>query len=103
MDYADSLAGLCRDQPDKFLEAECLWAYGIDDFITLLVDSVDDQIRHIAYEDRPHPVAAIAGNREDRKMTHEPGDIVDKDIFFPEDDRRAQDCVGKTRTHHYLL
>jgi len=43
--------------------------------------------------DRLQVVAAIAGDREDREVTEQPGDVVNQDIAFAKEQRWPDDGI----------
>jgi hypothetical protein len=55
----------------------------------------DGQLGHVLDGDRLERVIARARDEEERQAAQEPGDVVHEHIFPSEDERRADDRVGK--------
>lgn len=63
----------------------------------------DQQARVVHDVHRLQTEAAVARNCKNRQMPQQPGDVVDQDIPFAEEEGRPHDPVGEARRSHRLF
>src|ERR1022692_4720653 len=103
MDQANRPFYSRRNQSYKFLEAECFGANRVADRTPLLVNGVNEQLRHVLHVDGTNRVPPVAWNPEHGKTAHEPGNVVDEYVFRPKNDGGPQDCVRQPRADYGLF
>ena len=98
--YRNDGAGLAdedADFADKFAVRERFGTDGVDNGVLRTLALFDGELGEVVDEDGLDAVLPVAEHAEDRKAAEDPRDVVDEDVFFAEEDRRAEDGVGQTR------
>src|SRR5216684_5769737 len=99
---AHGAAHLNGNESHQLLEAEGFGSNSIEHSIPLLINGVSDQLRHVLHVDGTDTVVTVTWDTEHRKTTDEPGDVVDENVFEPEDDCGPQNSVREARVKNGL-
>src|SRR5579872_3369327 len=103
MDEPSTAAHALRNQSHQFFEGKCLRPNCVDHGFAWPLHRVHHQLRHVPHVDRTNSITPVPRNPKDRKMPHEPRNIVDENIFRAENYSRPQNRVRQPRLDHRLL
>ena len=77
----------------KLTIGESLGSDGIDDPVGLILTLFDSQLSQIIHIDGLKAITSITKNTKNGQVAQRPGNVIDQDIFFAEENRRTQDGV----------